>query len=111
MKVSALVLLAAGAAGLVGSTAALAGEGVARVRVAFADLNLATDAGIEQLYTRLRKASDEVCGVGNIRELKAYALAAACATRALSDAVEQVHSDKLSARHHLGIAAPRVAAL
>ena len=113
MKVSAFVLLAAGAAGLIGSTIASAAERPAAVRVAFADLNLATDAGIEQLYTRLRKASDEVCGVSSssIRELKAYSIATACAAATLSSAVEQVHSDKLSARHQLGLIAPSVAAL
>src|SRR5262249_21657775 len=111
MKISALVLLAAGAAGLIGSAAASAAERPAAVRVAFADLNLATDAGVEQLYTRLRNASDQVCGVGSIRELKAFAIASACAAATLSNAVEQVHSDKLSARHQLGLAAPRVAAL
>jgi len=113
MKLSAFVLLAAGAAGLVGSTAALADAAadVVTQRVAFSDLNLATDAGVEQLYSRLRKAADEVCGQPSIRDLKAYAAAHACAERSLSAAVEQVHSAKLSARHALGSASQRVAAL
>ena len=111
MKISALVLLAAGAAALGASTAALAGDNVAQVRVQFADLNLASDAGVEQLYTRLRKAAHQVCGFEDAREIQAYALATECAARALSDAVAKVHSDKLSARHQLGHTAPRMAAL
>jgi UrcA family protein len=111
MKLSTFALLAAGAAGLTGPTLALAAEGVATERVAYSDLNLASDAGVEQLYARLRKAAVDVCGSPGIRELKAYVAANACAARTLADAVEQVHSAKLSARHQLGSASARVAVL
>jgi UrcA family protein len=111
MKFSTLVLLAAGAAGVIGSSAALADEGFATQRIAYSDLNLASDAGVEQLYARLRKASVAVCGSPSIRELKAYVAANACAAHTLANAVEQVHSEKLSARHQLGSASARVAAL
>ena len=111
MKLSALVLLAAGAAGLAGSGIALADERVPTEHVTFSDLNLASDAGVEQLYTRLRKAAVDVCGTPDIRELKAVVAANACAAHGLALAVEQVHSAKLTARHQLGTASARVAAL
>jgi len=111
MKLSTFVMLAAGAAGLIGSTAALADQDLATQRIAYSDLNIATDAGVEHLYARLRKAAEQVCGTPGIKELKAYARASACSARALDAAVAQVNSPKLTARHQLGSAAARVAAL
>jgi UrcA family protein len=92
-------LLVAGVAGLVLATSPIAAPSAApaRERVRFSDLDLRTDAGIEALYARLRRASNEVCGAVGIRELKAYAAENACVERTLSAAVAQVHSMKLGA--------------
>jgi UrcA family protein len=106
-------LLVAGVAGLMIATSAPAApsEMHATARVRFSDLNLHTDAGVDALYARLRKAASEVCGSPDIRELKAYAAESLCFERTLSNAVAQVHSTKLSARHELGASAARFAAL
>ncbi len=111
MKLSAFVLLAAGAAGLIGSAAALADSDVPTERVSFADLNLSTDAGIEQLYGRLHQAALEVCSTPTIREreVESIAIVQACASRALAEAVHKVGSPRLTARHQLRAAAGVVA--
>jgi len=106
MNRSTLGLLAAGAATLVMSGAAVAATtGEARsVRVSYADLDLdkATDAA--RLYARLRSAADAVCEIGDRRDLHRAVLYGACFDKALGDAVAAVGSPQLSARY-LGVAA------
>jgi UrcA family protein len=105
-------LLVAGVAGLMLATSAMATSAPPRSEVVrFGDLDLHTDAGINALYTRLRTASNEVCGAVGIRELTFYAAESACVERALSAAVANVHSPELSARHQRGASPARVARL
>jgi UrcA family protein len=96
-----LVLLAAGAAGWMMATTALAGGigDVATMRVSYADLDLMRDTGVERLYARLRRAADSVCGDADIRDLLAIARKRECMAHALDGAIEQAHSAKLTARH------------
>ena len=97
MQLHRVTLIAASAASLMFATNAFAAPthtSVATARVAVDDLNLATDAGIERLYSRLRAASVSVCGRADIRDLKAVGAENACIARALAGAVEQVHSSR-----------------
>ena len=113
MNRTTVSLLAAGVAGLMIATSSAAAlhAAPARERVRYADLDLHTDAGIEALYARLRRASSEVCGAVGIRELKAYAAESACLERTLSTAVAQVHSTQLTTRHELGASGASLAVL
>jgi UrcA family protein len=108
-----LPLIAAGLGGwLLVSTASAAPAADAPVRhVSYHRLDLTTDAGVESLYARLRHAADEVCGSVNIRDLASLAQHQACAQQALDRAVEDVHSERLSARHKGASAGPRYARL
>ena len=103
-------LLAAGVAGLLIASSTLATPSAATARVRYGDLDLHTDAGVGALYARLRRASSEVCGSVDIRELKAYAAENACFERTLSTAVAQVHGAQPSARHEPGASAVRLVA-
>jgi UrcA family protein len=97
MSFKAASLFAAGAASLMVAAGAFASEApiVQTTRVGFADLNLASDAGVAHLYARLRNASRRVCVEGVFRDM----VDAECAARALDGAVAAVHNDKLSAMH------------
>jgi len=97
MSVKVASLFAAGAASLMVAAGAFASEApvVQTTRVGFADLNLASDAGVAHLYARLRNASRRVCVRASFRDL----VDDACAARALDGAVAAVHNDKLSAMH------------
>ena len=111
MTAKTLVILVAGlAASLVGASAWAASAGDApSLHVAYTDLDLTRDAGVEKLYGRLRLAAEAVCGNADIRELKAHAAHQACTAQALDAAVGAIRSDRLSTRHSLGTTASRVA--
>ena len=71
------------------------------VHVRFADLNLTTDEGVQQLYSRLRAAAEQVCGDTSGRgDLLMWREIRKCQSRALDQAVATIHSEKLAARHH-----------
>lgn len=110
MSTKTLVILVAGLAGALGASSVWASASdTSSMRVAYADLDLAHDAGIDRLYSRLRQAANSVCGSADLRDLHAYAAQRACATSALDQAVAQIHSSRLSARHALGATAPSMA--
>jgi UrcA family protein len=100
-----IALFTAGLAGLMLASSSFAGGGAATpgdapsVRVSFADLDLGKDAGVERLYTRLRRAAGSVCGAADIHDMRRAARQHACVARALGDAVDGVHNSKLTARH------------
>jgi UrcA family protein len=84
------------------AAAARAGEPSATaptVKVAYGDLNLATDSGNSALYARLEKAAAKVCVVSDIRDLAAVAAKAACEHQAIARAVSQINSPRLAALH------------
>ena len=99
MNPNRLARIAASAAALMIATSAFAAPAATNTTVATAhvwldDLNLATGAGLERMYARLRAASESVCGHADIRDLKAVVAENACIARALAGAVEQVHSSR-----------------
>jgi UrcA family protein len=95
----ALVALA-GAAAFASATSAHAGDASVRERaISYSDLNLAKPADAAVLYSRLRNAADTVCGEYDIRALRDTQQHAACAARALSDAVARVNDSALTALH------------
>jgi UrcA family protein len=67
--------------------------------VSYADLNLANARDTAELYSRLRHAADVVCGEYTFPDLRAKQAHAACAERALSDAVARVDDVQLTALH------------
>ena len=97
MSNKTLVFLAATAASLMMGSIALADEAAPRreAHVAYADLNLSNDAGVTRLYARLKNASTEVCAAPTA----APRLDKRCETRALDQAVADVHNDRLSSLH------------
>lgn len=72
------------------------------VKVSYADLDIDSKAGAKVLYVRLKKASEEVCGIqshvihGSLAEtLKARS----CFRETLEASVEKIDSDVLSEIH------------
>lgn len=101
MNSKLLVLLAAGTTGWLMASAALAAAPAApaTVTVSYGDLDLTKEAGVEQLYARLRRAAKSVCGPDtDIRDLPGTTSRNACIAKALAEAVEATHNDRLSAR-------------
>lgn len=99
-------LIAAGVATLTLSSAAWA-NGVAEplnTRVAYGDLNLASDAGVAQLYSRLRGAARQVCEYATFRDV----VDQNCVARALDAAVAGVGSERLTALHQRTVGASRL---
>ncbi len=71
--------------------------GTAAIRVSYADLNLATDAGSRALYQRITAAAHRVCAVSDIRDLDGLAADRSCEQAAIEQAVHQVHSAAFAA--------------
>jgi UrcA family protein len=99
---TACVLVAAAAAARAGSacpeeTVSAVPAGTAAIRVNYADLNLATDAGTRVLFQRIHAAAHKVCAVSDIRDLDGLAADRSCEQAAVSQAVQQVHSAQLAA--------------
>jgi UrcA family protein len=77
------------------------------VKVAYGDLDLATEQGANTLYARVASAARQVCAADgdNFRDLRTFAAARSCRTQAIANAVRDVHSTKvamLAARHGHG---------
>jgi UrcA family protein len=93
-----LVALAYGAAATAqAASAARTINDIPSVRVAYGDLNLATNQGARTLDARIRSAAREVCfGYElNIRDLQAVSNEKKCESVAIAHAVQQVHSVEL----------------
>jgi UrcA family protein len=69
------------------------------VTVRYADLNLNTPAGVEELYARLRAAARQVCNVGDARALADVAASKECYRQVLGAAVDYVRLPTLGALH------------
>jgi len=72
------------------------------VRVSYADLNLANEAGLVTLYERLQDASDAVCGPRSLSEVRSprdLAFNKQCYRDALSKAVAKFNSAMLDKIH------------
>jgi UrcA family protein len=90
-------LVAGAAASLIVVTTAFAAEPgmVQSTRVGYADLNLASEAGANRLYTRLRRASRQVCALSLFYD----SVDVGCAIKALDGAVTAVGNERLTALH------------
>ncbi|WP_019833172.1 UrcA family protein [Sphingomonas sp. PR090111-T3T-6A] len=72
--------------------------------VHIADLNLATDAGIQTLHTRVAHAAKKVCGAPDARDLSAVRQSDACRQVALESAAPQVQLAIADARQGKALA-------
>jgi UrcA family protein len=82
------------------SVAGICAQPVPQVTVSFADLNLSNPQGVATLYRRLQRAAAEVCGSEpHVREFTQRSAWSGCASKALDNAVVQVHSAELTALH------------
>jgi UrcA family protein len=72
------------------------------VRVSYADLDIHSEAGAKVLYSRLKRASEEVCGIQSHvinGSLAATKNARACYREALEVSVKKIDSDALTGIH------------
>jgi UrcA family protein len=70
--------------------------------VKFADLSVQTRAGAATLYQRIHQAAKQVCEqTGADRNLQARQMQESCIARAESRAVDNVHSNALSAYYQM----------
>lgn len=85
--------------------AAPAADGMSTT-VRFGDLDLATDAGVAALHSRIRHAATQVCG-GEVdqRDLTASRIAGACRAVAMASAEPQVQLAMAAARGDRQLAA------
>ena len=74
----------------------------ASIKVSYADLNIRSEAGARVLYARLKRATEEVCGIQShvINGSLAETLRArTCFREALEASVEKIDSDALKEIH------------
>lgn len=74
----------------------------ATIKVSYADLNIQSEAGARILYARLKRATEEVCGIQShvINGSLAETLRArTCFREALEASVEKIDSDALTEIH------------
>ena len=86
----------------VGLAAAPTQFGDVSVKVSYADLDIDSKAGAKVLYTRLKRASEEVCGIQSHvinGSLAATSKARTCFRETLEATVEKIDSDALSEIH------------
>jgi UrcA family protein len=68
--------------------------------VSYADLNLKSSAGVEALYTRLKKAAYEVCQIPTgTHQIRIESELKACKADAIDRAVQQTNLPSLTALH------------
>jgi UrcA family protein len=93
--------LGAAVAGLVlaAGSAAAAGPQVRTAAVRYGDLNLASDAGVRTLYTRLRAAAGNVCGPRDNRYMPLQLAWEKCRDEALATAIAEFGNTRLAALH------------
>ena len=74
----------------------------ASIKVSYADLNIHSEAGARVLYTRLKRATEEVCGIQDHvinGSLAATLRARTCFEKTLEASVRKIDSDALSKIH------------
>jgi UrcA family protein len=99
------VALAIAAASLFADVASARDDGQVSTVVKYGDLDLSRSADTQQLYARLKDASEQVCGSEYTRDLRMQRLLKACYVGALNRAVERVNEPNLTALH---AAEPRI---
>lgn len=97
------LMLAIGIAGpVIGSAAAPSQIDRVSVKVSYADLDIDSAAGAKVLYSRLKRASEEVCGVQHHvihGSLAATKKARTCYHETLEASVEKIGSEALTKIH------------
>ena len=74
----------------------------AKVTVSYADLNLENEEGVQTLYRRLQRASNEVSGFKSVRKtgtVRLWVKARQSYRNTLSNAVEKIDNERLSEIH------------
>lgn len=71
------------------------------IAVPYGDLDLSTQAGAEQLYSRLRGAARSVCGPRDARVMYLRRAWARCVDKALDDAVAATRSERVAGIHRV----------
>jgi UrcA family protein len=110
-----------GTLAIVVATAALPAAAAGRfveesLEVRYADLDLGKEAGVANLYSRLRNAAEQVCATGSGPQgLFLSSSERACVTAALEQAVANMDRPALTAYHAMrssqaGVRGPRLAA-
>jgi UrcA family protein len=106
-KVAAFAISFGLLGGLTGGASALAGESgivVAKVSVAYGDLNLSTQAGNQVLLARVRSAAALACGGRpDTRDIKGMTRFQTCAKEAMDSAVIRIGAPKLTALYGLSL--------
>jgi len=99
LKRTLLGCTAALAAGmLLGSAnAAVPGEAVPTMVVAYSDLDLDTDGGVHALYSRIAFAASHVCPFQDAMDPEHVALFKSCRDAAIARAISQIKSPQLAA--------------
>jgi UrcA family protein len=71
-------------------------EGPAVV-VKYADLDIRTPRGAEQLYERIAHAAVQLCPQADFQEIQRYAVAVRCRNEVVAQAVNRINSPQLAA--------------
>lgn len=102
MKKTTVVLIVALALPLTVYAAAPSHIDDVSVKVSYADLNIDNAAGAKMLYSRLRNAAEQVCGVGShmkLGSLAAKVRAKECYKESLDKAIAEIDHEQLSRLH------------
>jgi len=70
-----------------------------RIETTIKASDLATDAGIARIYSKLAQTAAAKCGVNNWQNLSDRRVATACAARLLTDFVQSVGHERLTQLH------------
>jgi UrcA family protein len=91
---------------VVGIASAASSTDARSMKVNYSDLNLASDAGTQTLYSRIASAARSVCGTHDVdnRDLRGLASARQCESNAIANAVSAVHSERLAALYSARVA-------
>jgi UrcA family protein len=84
---------------LVAGELTVSNDGTPTVKVDYSGMDLSTNTGATLLYHRLRHAADQVCSIGEGRDLSLRSQRQRCFEHALSDAVLHVNSPLVAALH------------
>ena len=67
--------------------------------VSYADLDLSTEAGNQELYKRIREAAEQACPLSSSTGTRIPARDRQCVDTAVSQAVKNIHSTRLAQVH------------
>jgi UrcA family protein len=93
-------LLLGSLAGVMGAGVACAASpdaGVPTFVVKYSEQSLATDAGVNDLYRRIKYAATKVCPEASIRDLAANRMVQECRDEAVARAIRQIDNSRLAA--------------